>query len=240
MVQQVVILAGGLGTRLGKLTENTPKPMLLVGGYPFIDYLIWKLKSHGIRNIILSTGYRSDKVTKYFNNNHINGLNVTCLKEPKPIGTGGALKFASSQLDSEFLVINGDTLFDIDYVDLYRLLHATNGVIVAMAIRQVSDASRYGQVITDGVKVKGFGEKAENQFEGNINGGVYMMKNKVLDMISEGESSLEHDLFPRLASEGLLVANQCDGYFIDVGIPNDFKRAQIELPLWKENRLSSL
>jgi len=239
VLQQAVILAGGLGTRLGVLTKDVPKPMLLVGEHPFIEYLIWNLGCQGIREVVLSVGYKADKFSCYFGNNKY-GVTLTYSQEPEPLDTGGALKFAYSKLDSEFLVINGDSLFDINYLNLYNLLQTSCQTMVAMALRYALDVSRYGLVATDGLKVVGFTEKHNGKIDGFINGGVYVMNKRVLKILPEIKFSLESDLFPRLAYEGGLVAKKYDNYFIDIGIPSDYKRAQKELPLWKNNRISSL
>jgi len=232
VVQQAVILAGGFGKRLGVLVEKTPKPLLPVGGRPFLDYLIWNLKRQGISRIILSIGYKGKKITEYYNNNPTSDIEIICLQEPRPLGTAGALKYAASELDNEFLVINGDSLFDVDYEILFKYMHNFSETMLVMAVLHVSNAGRYGQVIINDAMVMGFVEKTAIEQSGIINGGVYAMKNQVLNMIPNGNYSLENNLFPSLASKGLLMAKQCDEYFIDIGVPEDFNHAQKELPLW--------
>ena len=111
MISQAIILAGGLGTRLGEITTKTPKPMVLVNKKPFLEFLVFNLKRHGITKIIFSTGYLSEKISDYFGDGSSYGLNFIYVDENEPLGTGGALKFASSFLDKEFLVLNGDSFF---------------------------------------------------------------------------------------------------------------------------------
>ena len=116
MVRQAVILAGGFGTRLGVLTKDIPKPMLPIGRYPFVDYLVTNLKYQGIHDIVFSTGYHADVIEAFYGAGVSQEVNITCVQEPEPLGTGGALKFIDSYLDSLFLVFNGDSLFDIYYL----------------------------------------------------------------------------------------------------------------------------
>jgi NDP-sugar pyrophosphorylase family protein len=235
MIKQALILSGGLGSRLGSITKDTPKPMLLVGEYPFIDYLIWNLKRHGIDKILISIGYKADKVTNYINSlTHYKG-DITCIVEHELLDTGGAIKFASSELDSEFLVINGDSLFNIDYESLEALLIKFPEAMVAMALRDVNDnSSRYGKVLMEDEKVIRFIEKDGKKGYKTTNGGIYLMRREVLDLMPDGKFSLEYDLFPKLAYEELIVGKKWNEYFIDIGMPSDFKRAQIELPRWKK------
>ena len=232
MTKQALILAGGFGTRLGKLTEETPKPMLLVDKRPFVEYLVVNLKKCGIHNIIFSTGYFSKKIINFFGDGSAYGINISYVEERNPLGTGGAVKNAYSYLDSEFLVLNGDSLFDINYKILSDLLRADENALVSIALRETEDVSRYGCVKISGLYVKAFNEKSLNKASGLINGGVYLMKKEVLDFFSEGKSSLEEDWFPKLADMNKLLGKKIDGYFIDIGILDDFNRSQTELPVW--------
>jgi len=230
MIKQAVILAGGLGTRLGELTKSTPKPMLKVNGKPFAYYLVKKLKRQGIQNIIFSTGYYGDQFVDFFGDGYDFGVNIICIEEPNALGTGGAIKFLKSYLDEEFIVMNGDSLFDINYIDLCSLLPQAPDSLIAMALRRASDSNRYGRVISDGILVTDFTEKGAQNSSAYINGGVYAMKKKALDFLPEGASSLEKDLFPSLAHNSQLLGKYFTGYFIDIGIPEDFKRIHEELP----------
>jgi len=113
MLNQALILAGGKGTRLGDLTKNTPKPLLDVNGFPFLVHLINFLKKQGITKVLVSTGFNSEKIHKYFQKNSIPGVELECIAEPKPLGTGGAIKNLESYLDEEFYVLNGDIFCDL-------------------------------------------------------------------------------------------------------------------------------
>ena len=230
MIKQAVILVGGLGTRLGALTKYTPKPMLKVHGKPFVYYLVKKLKRQGIQNIILSTGYYGDQFFDFFGDGSDYGVNIDCIQEPNALGTGGAIKFLKPYLDEEFIVMNGDSLFDINYIDLCSLLPQEPDSLSAMSLRRVPESNRYGRVICDGILVTAFTEKDSQNSSAHINGGVYAMKKKALNFLPEGVSSLEKDLFPFLALNRKLLGKSYTDYFIDIGVPEDFKRIQEELP----------
>jgi NDP-sugar pyrophosphorylase family protein len=228
MVRQAIILAGGLGTRLGDITKNTPKPMLLVNGKPFLEYLILNLKYYGIYKIVLSTGYLAEKIFNHFGDGSSFGVEITYSEEENLLGTGGAVKLAEPLLDDKFLVLNGDSFFDINYQIISRLLN-TNDALVVMSLRRVNDISRYGKVVLDGNKIKEFSEKNSKKIPGIVNGGVYAMNRNILNFIPEDKSSLEVDIFPKLVNSRMLVGYEFDGYFIDIGLPDDLNKAQYEL-----------
>ena len=147
-INQALVLAGGLGTRLGERSKNCPKPMQLINGEPFLNNIIWNLKRHDIKNIILSIGYLSDHFKQYYKNGSQFGVDIQYVEEDQPAGTAGAIKNCKLILDEYFLLINGDTLFDINYHDLsYTFLENKIGNI---ALSYVDNVSRYGQVQTDG------------------------------------------------------------------------------------------
>ena len=238
MISQAIILAGGLGTRLGEITKQVPKPMVLINKNPFLEYLVLNLKRHGIKKIIFSTGYLSEKISEYFGNGDSFGLDFKYVEEISPLGTGGALKLSSSLLDKEFLVLNGDSFFDINYSELGNLLLTSPDAIVAMALKLENNIQRYGKVILNRKHVKGYIEKGLESNPGLINSGVYSMKHEALDILPEGHSSLEHDLFPKLVDLNLIIGSEFKGYFIDIGIPSELKKAQVDLcELSKQNDL---
>lgn len=230
MLRQAVILVGGQGTRLGVLTKQTPKPMLPVAGIPFLEYLIWNLARHGIEDIILSCGYLGEQIVAHFQNREAGGPSIRCFVEPQPLGTGGALRFLQAELQPNFFLLNGDSLFDINYLDL-TLQKENSGAVIAL--RYVENASRYGRVETDGEQVVQFLEKMPEPQPGLINAGIYWMDRRLVERLPEGVSSLEQQLFPQLVAEGLLFGKKYDGYFIDIGIPADYQRADRDLISWK-------
>jgi NDP-sugar pyrophosphorylase family protein len=235
MISQAIILAGGLGTRLGEITKETPKPMVLVDKKPFLEYLIFNLKRHGIKQIIFSTGYLSEKISNYFGDGSSYGLNFLYVEEIEPLGTGGALKFSSSFLDNEFLVLNGDSLFDFDYRLLGKFLFNSPSSMIAMALKFKKDSKRYGQVVLNEQYIKGYVEKGVSSEPGLINSGVYLMRHEAIDSLPEGFCSLESDLFPSLVNSSLMVGFEFNGYFIDIGLPHELERAQTELSSWADS-----
>lgn len=234
MINQAVILAGGLGTRLGVLTRNVPKPLLNVSHRPFIEYLFWNLRRHGIFRVVLSIGYLADRFEALLGNGSQFGLELNYLTEKDPLGTGGALKFGMDLLDDIFLVLNGDTLFDINYLDLAQKLSREN--VAAIALRRVDNVSPYGQVHLNKGKIKDFCEKA-HKGKGLVSGGVYAMTKKVFDYLPNGCSSIERSLFPQLAEMGRLFGKIYNGFFLDIGLPETYTSAQILLPKWKNGLL---
>lgn len=228
MATQCVILLGGLGTRLGELTRETPKPLLNVGGRPFVDILIHEAVRRGFTKILLLAGFRSEAVAQYVAQAQDwlpTGSQIAISIEPAPLGTGGALAFAKDMLDEQFLLLNGDTWFDFNWLDLID--HA--GHYAAVAARQLATADRYeslalgpeGQVET----IIGRGAATSPAL---INGGVYVLARSDLDGFS-GTFSIESDVLPALVAKGRLRAKAYDGYFIDIGIPETYAAAQTEV-----------
>jgi D-glycero-D-manno-heptose 1,7-bisphosphate phosphatase len=230
MFTQALILAGGIGSRLGDLTAQTPKPALDVAGRPFLAYLLWNLKRQGIDRVLISVGYLADRLMQIVGDGSAYGLDISYVVETERLGTGGGLRLAGDHLDEDFLVLNGDTLFDFDYYALPR--HMTADDLGVVALRQVEDISRYGSVTMANGKILAFDEKSGSG-EGFINGGVYLLKKTVLDQLPQGASSIEHDLFPRLAAARQIAGAAYTGYFLDIGLPETLAAAQTELPAWQ-------
>ena len=220
-----------MGTRLGEITINTPKPLVCVGGRPFLEYILWNLGRHGIEEIIFSVGYIGDKIIEHFGDGRRFGVCIEYVVEQEPAGTGGALKLANDKLDKVFLVLNGDTLFDINYLDLALLQYRTAS-LGSIALRRVAASSSYGSVSLEGEHLTGFFEKAESG-PGIISGGVYVLQRKTLDHLPSGPSSFEHDLFPVLAGSGQLTGKVYKGFFIDIGLPETLEQANSELSEWQ-------
>lgn len=232
MLDQAVILAGGRGTRLGNLTSQTPKPLLPVGGRPFLEYVVWNLKRFGIGRFLFSVGYHSEQIIEHFGDGTRFGILIDYAIEEAPLNTGGALLFAANKLDDAFLVTNGDTLFDLNYLDV-ALLVQRNSTLVGMALRQVADTRQYGEVRLDGELIREFSEKAGGG-PGLVNGGMYLMQRQVLKKIPPGSSSLERDLFPGLAANRQLAGKAYDGFFIDIGLPESLDQGHTIVPQWKK------
>ena len=228
MIREALVLAGGFGTRLGDLTKETPKPVLPVGGRPFLEYVLWNLKRQGVQKAILSVGYLADRVQEALKDVEIE---IEYVVEDEPLGTGGAVRLAADRLGERFFVLNGDTLFDANVVALDALRQPA-----AMALRAVPDVARYGETILKNGLVTGFREKT-GQGPGLVSGGVYVLDKTLLERLPEGPSSLERDLFVPLAAERALGGLPSDGFFIDIGLPETLDEANRTVPAWRKKPL---
>ncbi len=221
------MLVGGMGTRLRSVVPSSPKPLAMVGGRPFLELLVRQLRHQGIRRLVMCTGHLADQIESEFGDGHDLDVEIVYSKEPHPLGTGGALKFARGYLQNrdDFLVMNGDSFLEIDFHQLIRF-HRQHGGLVSMAVTRVQNAHRYGTVQVDAAsRVTGFAEKTGSHAPGQVNAGVYVFSRAVLDLIPEGAASLERDVFPRVLDLGIYAAEQ-QGMFIDIGTPEDYARAQ--------------
>ncbi len=226
--RQCVILAGGLGTRLGSLVEHVPKPMLPVGGRPFLEQLVRQVRRFGFDSFLFLAGYRGNVVAEHFRADgelaRELSARFTTLIEPRPKGTAGALREAAPLLDDAFLMLNGDSFFDFNLLDLAT--RDMRGVLARIALRELADVSRYGVVETRGHRIVAFQPAESRKGGGLVNAGAYWLDTRILAELRVGETSLEADLFPRLAAERRLEGIPYDGYFVDIGIPADYEAAQ--------------
>ncbi len=227
--RQAVILVGGRGARLGSLTDERPKPLVEIAGRPFLDYLIVNLIRHGFTDILLLAGYLADQLRAIEARAPELGCRITCLVEPAPAGTAGALLNARERLAQQFLLLNGDSLFDINFLDLCVPPIAPRQTVGRIALRRIADTGRYGRVELSDGKVTSFAEKSANG-PGLINGGIYWLDKAILGWISEPPASLEAHVLPRLAKTGLLPGKSYDRFFIDIGFPEDLQNAQTLIP----------
>jgi D-glycero-D-manno-heptose 1,7-bisphosphate phosphatase len=231
MIRQAALLCGGLGTRLGALTRSTPKPLLPVGDAPFLDVLLFELARQGIRRVLLLAGFAGEQVRDYARTTPLAdrfGLDIDVVVEAEPAGTGGAVWQARDRLDPEFLLLNGDSWFDVNIVTLACALREDPRAIGALALRSLADAGRYGTVAVNDGRITQFAERPDRPGPGVVSGGVYAMRRDLLDHLRP-VCSLERDVMAKLAAEGRLLGRTFDGYFIDIGVPLDFARAQEEV-----------
>ena len=211
----MLILCGGLGTRLRPLTEDIPKPMLVFDNKPFLQYLIEYYKGQGINEFVLSVGYLKEKIIKYFGNGKKFGVKINYSQENVPLGTGGALFKARKILKNVFFVVNGDTFREVDLNDLrqfYKKRDALCVVGVSNCIRKQSS----GFVKFDKKwRIVDFKSSSDVK-TGYINNGIYLMDKRMFAFFPRGKSSLEDDVFFRIKS-GLFAYEIQKGYFIDIG-----------------------
>ena len=222
----VIILAGGLGTRLRSVVSEVPKSMALVNGKPFLYYLLKALSQYQIRKVVLSVGYKSECIVNWIRENGQDfPFDIDFAVEEMPLGTGGGIRFAMEKCSCDTVcVINGDTFFDVDLEQLRRE-HEQSGKLLTMAMKHLRSFDRYGTVSFDkSGTVTGFKEK---QFceDGYINAGVYMMSDRSLLKNMPEKFSFETDFLQPKVAEGLVHGYVGDGYFIDIGIPQDYAKA---------------
>ncbi len=224
-----VVLAGGLGTRVRHLLPGLPKPMAPVAGRPFLEWVARYLGRQGVREMVISTGYKAEVVAGHFAGAPVPGLSVRCVAEPEPLGTGGGFLHAvraCPAAPAAWLVLNGDSLVFADLWAAARPLEdpATAGVIVG---REVADASRYGTlVIGANHTVAGFGEKRPGR--GVINAGIYLLRPDLLGRFPERTPlSFETEVFPALTSGGAcLKVHVVNAPFLDIGTPETLREAE--------------
>ena len=225
---QAILLAGGLGTRLRSVVSDRPKPMALIEGRPFMEYVTRELVRSGMTDIIFAVGYKGTMVEEYFGDGERFGFHASYAYEETLLGTAGAIKNAGRFVTEErFFVLNADTFYQIDYTRLKRLQDSLD-LDMALVLREVPDVSRYGQAILDGKGfLTAFNEKTEETRMGTIKGGIYLMRRSLMDTIPEGKVSLENDMIPKWLTEGKGLGGFVnDGYFIDIGIPEAYRQFQ--------------
>jgi D-glycero-alpha-D-manno-heptose 1-phosphate guanylyltransferase len=220
------VLCGGAGTRLRPVLADRPKSMALISGTPFLQLLLDRLRSQGVGDVILGTGYMAEKIESSFGCGNKFALRIQYSREDEPLGTGGALKLAEPLISDPVLVLNGDSYVEWSLVPMLELLTAKDADMVVV-LHAVADVARYGSVALDNDgRITQFLEKGARGGPGLINAGVYLLRKQIVRHLPAGTAiSLEREVFPRLLDRGV-YGLICKGLFIDIGIPDDFKRAQ--------------
>ena len=228
-VTEAIVLAGGLGTRLREAVPDLPKCMAPVNGRPFIAYVIRHLSQQGISHFIFSLGYKSALFLDFLSTELPAG-SYDIVVEDEPLGTGGAIQYAAHKArQDDFVVVNGDSIFQTD-IQEQAAYHFARQSCCTLALKAMQNVSRYGTVeLTAEGSICHFREK---QFfeKGLINAGVYLINKACL--LSKGlpdKYSFETDFLQRFYTEGNIYGIEQAGYFIDIGIPEDYQRAQTEL-----------
>lgn len=229
---KAIVLAGGLGTRLRERVPDLPKPMAPVAGRPFLEYVLDGLQRSGCDEVVLSVGHLWEKIEAHFGDRY-RDLRVRYAVETEPLGTGGALAWALRELaaDEPVLTLNGDTFLNVDFAAVWAH-HRAAGSPVTMVLREVEDTARYGAVLTEAGRVVRFAEKGQ-QGRGLINAGTYVIEPGLFEQLGlSGRFSMETDVLQARCAELRPAAFVTDAHFIDIGIPEDFERAQHLLPRW--------
>lgn len=215
---KAIILAGGKGTRLRPFTEALPKPMLPIGAKPLLEILVEHLKQYGFDEVILAIHYLGDNIVHYFEDDKRFGIKITYSKEESPLGTAGAVKKAAKNIDDTFVVVLGDGLADIDYLDLIDYHKKTNAV-GTMAVFKKKIKIPYGVLHLDTDRdnvILNINEKPELAFK--VNTGIIVLEPRSMDYIEEGEFLPMIDLFLRLKEGGeKVVAYHHKGNWVDIG-----------------------
>lgn len=228
---QAFILAGGRGERLRPLTEKIPKPMVEISGKPILAHAINGLALHGVKKIIIATGFMSEKIREFFGDGKKFGVEINYSHEEKPLGTGGALLHAQNLLDKKFFMLNGDNLSDINFTEMH-MAHEQNNAAGTIALVQVDDVSNYGIARLEGEKITEFVEKPakENAPGSWANSGAYILEKTAMDLLPVGHSMIEKALFPALAQKGALFAYRHFGQWFPTDTPEKYEKANKE---WK-------
>jgi len=226
----VVILCGGLGTRLRPVTEECPKPLVPVDDTPFLAYLLEQLEGEGVDEIILSTGHLGEQIESFIDRTTWEA-SIECIQEEEPLGTGGALRYVADEADLDtFIAMNGDTFFSGSVERLARVHQKTDEAAASIALVETDQPDRYGRVRFDEAtgEIHGFDEK-QSGIEGTvwINAGVYVLEPALWTSIAEGETvSLEREVFPEWVGRGLFGCRFPDADFLDIGTPDDYEKAE--------------
>ena len=227
---EAVVLAGGFGTRLRSVVPDLPKPMAPVAGRPFLEILLQALARKGMARVVLSLGYQAEVIRTHFGPRFC-GMDIVCEIETVPLGTGGALARGLRRCEgAAALVVNGDTFLDVDLAAVVAQWQARQNPIVVG--RQMADTARYGRLRVAGGRLTAFEEKGPSG-PGLINTGHYLLPTKMLETRDLPDTfSFETDFIaPRLAELDIDVF-ETRGLFIDIGVPDDYHRAQTELAVY--------
>jgi len=225
---EAILLAGGLGTRLATRLNGVPKPMAPVAGRPFLEILLNQVERAGCTRALLSVGHLHESIQNHFGSSW-RGMQLHYVFEAVPLGTGGAIRAALLQATEEYvLVLNGDTFLQADYAALLAF-HAAEGASLTMAITLQEDIARYGGVLVAGKRIVGFQEKGQSG-SGWINAGEYVLnRNLKWPQSLPKKFSFETDFLVPETCRLAPAAYEVDGFFLDIGVPEDLDRAQTEL-----------
>jgi len=226
---EAIVLAGGFGTRLQKVVAGLPKSMALINGRPFLEYLFNYLGSQGVTDVVLSVGYMREQIMEHFGDRY-RDIHIRYAVEEEPMGTGGGIRLAMWKITGKrAIVLNGDSLFRVGLREMMGR-HTKKNAEITIALRELKDTGRYGRVTMNrDRRITGFAEKLERAGKGYINGGVYIIEKEFLmEPEFRGRFSIEKDFFEQKYSDARMFGFPSKGYFIDIGIPEDYQKAQDE------------
>jgi len=227
---EAIVLAGGFGKRLAHVINDLPKPMADIHGKPFLEYVMEYLVGQGVNRVILAVGYKREFIQEYFKNEY-QGMEIFYSVESNPLGTGGGIKKAFEYAnEQEIIILNGDTLFDVD-LNSMRDYHISRGADITIASKLMHNFERYGTLDIDDNdgRILSFVEKTP-QTSGYINGGVYLINKSSMGLVDKEVFSFEKDFMEDKDLNLDIYAYISNGYFIDIGILEDYLRAKEELP----------
>jgi D-glycero-alpha-D-manno-heptose 1-phosphate guanylyltransferase len=230
-LMEAIILAGGFGKRLRSVVNDLPKPMAPLDGRPFLSYLFTYLKTQSVSKFIISCGYKHEIIEKYFGS-CVESIPLVYSVEDQPLGTGGAIKKALTFCsDEHVIVLNGDTFFPVDLTAMMNQ-HLSRGAAVTIALKNMANFDRYGTVTVEAERVVAFIEKKPCS-SGYINGGTYIVKRDLFQGLElPPRFSFEADFLTGFLQRFTMTGFVSNGYFIDIGIPEDYEKAKIECPTW--------
>ena len=235
MLNTAIILAGGMGTRLKTIISDLPKPMAPIMNVPFLTYQLNYLKHFGIKKVIFSVGYLSEKIIAHYNQSFEN-INIEYSIEKNPLGTGGGIRMAMSNLNEDLvLILNGDSFFDLNLEQFYNLHHEQKSDF-SLALRYVNNSERYGNIeFNSSNQITSFIEKNQLNQSGYINAGVYILSKKLYLQNTKPNInfSIEKDFFEKQLNQLIIKGFEFKDYFIDIGIPEDYLKAQDDFKEFK-------
>lgn len=235
MLNTAIILAGGMGTRLKTIISDLPKPMAPIMNVPFLTYQLNYLKHFGIKKVIFSVGYLSEKIIAHYNQSFEN-ISIEYSIEKNPLGTGGGIRMAMSNLNEDLvLILNGDSFFDLDLEQFYNL-HLEQKSDFSLALRYVNNSERYGNIeFNSSNQITSFIEKNQLNQSGYINAGVYILSKKLYLQNTKPDInfSIEKDFFEKQLNQLIIKGFEFKDYFIDIGIPEDYLKAQDDFKEFK-------
>ncbi|MDD5156445.1 nucleotidyltransferase family protein [Sulfurimonas sp.] len=223
---RVVLMAGGLGTRLGELTKTTPKPMLHVGNKPILQTIIENFSKYGYTNIIISVNYLSHVIEDYFGDGSTLGVSIEYIHEKERMGTAGALSLMRNLLKEPFFVMNGDLLTNVNFEHLHDF-HKSQEAIGTMGVREYDFQVPYGVVNIEDGRISSITEKPTHKFF--VSAGIYMLSPKALSLIPDGEFFDMPSLFEKIINEdNKALSFPIHEYWLDIGRINDYEQANSE------------